>query len=519
MSTKKRMALATTLGAASYIGGIGLTVSSAWLITMAAQQPPILVLSVSIVMVRFFGIFRSVARYAERVVSHEAVFQKLTSIRAALFERISLRNSLTIRDLNSSSFVKAIVDDVERAQEYQLRVTLPRYTAFISTIFSLILAIWIFPKSLIVLLPVSAVLLFLIPHIAQGRVREKSKAIESLEDKYAGEIARAQQGEKEARIYGYRKLLLEKLQNLENQIRVAERDLLESIRTFQIFTFALQGIAITGTVWVILNMRHDSEISPVQISMAIFLPLVGYEAITQWYPNLFTSGKLLRAQSQIDEIIHDLAQEAPHQSGSPQFFDVKMENVTVSWDRQFMEPVTATVSRGEVLVVRGKSGSGKSTLALALVGALPYDGSITIGEVELRDIHSLDKYISASLQRGHIFNTTLRENLKIANPQADDIELMRIISLVELDAIALDEVIGEFGRPVSGGEAKRISVARTLLTTAPIIILDEPTEHLDYDLARRLEERITAECRDKTLLVVTHSGWLKSTRSVLIERE
>lgn len=513
------MALATTLGGASFIGGIGLTVSGAWLITMAAQHPPILVLSVSIVMVRFFGIFRSVTRYAERIVSHEAVFRKLTSIRVALFEKISSRGSLVLKDLNSSNYVKAIVDDVERAQEYQIRVSLPRYAAFMAISFALLLAVWINPRTLIVLLPVSVALLIVLPQIAQRSVLIQSDTIERLESKYSGEIARAQQGEKEARIYGYRYALLQKLHSLESQILDAERQLLSVIHTLQFFTFVLQGIAITGTVMIIFYHSRSSEIPAVQISMAIFLPLAAYEAITLWFPNLFTSGKLLRAQSQIDEIIRVASPIENHSVRTPNSFELDIERVTVAWDREFMEPVTTTVCAGELLVIRGDSGSGKSTLALALVGALGYKGSISIGGVELRDMDGLHRYVSASLQSGHIFNTTLRENLKIADSNCDDAKLLRIASLLELEAIDLDEVIGEFGRPVSGGEAKRIGVARALLSPAPIIILDEPTEHLDQERAHRLEQRIADECADKALIVITHSGWGKSTRSVLIKRE
>jgi ATP-binding cassette subfamily C protein CydC len=107
----------------------------------------------------------------------------------------------------------------------------------------------------------------------------------------------------------------------------------------------------------------------------------------------------------------------------------------------------------------------------------------------------------------------------MANPDADDEEIQRILSLLELDALSLDEVVGEFGRPLSGGERKRVGVARALLSNAPIVLLDEPTEHLDHHLAERLETRITEECRNKSLIVITHSGWAKSTRTVSIERE
>ena len=97
--------------------------------------------------------------------------------------------------------------------------------------------------------------------------------------------------------------------------------------------------------------------------------------------------------------------------------------------------------------------------------------------------------------------------------------MQQMLSLLELDVISLDEVIGEFGRPLSGGEAKRVGVARALLSLAPVVLLDEPTEHLDRELAERLEVRITDECRDKSLIVITHTGWAKSTRTVVIERE
>ena len=513
------MALATSLGAAALIGGIGLTISSAWLITMAAQHPPILVLSVSIVMVRFFGISRSGARYVERIVSHESVFRRLTAIRVKLFERLTDRTSFIVRDLNSGNYVKAIVDDVERAQEYQLRVTLPRYAALISLVFGILLAFWIYPVLLVILLPVTLALLLAIPSIVNKKCSSQSFLIEEIENRYAREISDVSYGITEAQIYGYKDRLLNKIHGIEREINSAEKALLGAIRTLQCLTLLLIGVSIVGTSLLMYNARIDTDLPAVKISMAIFLPLVAFEGITNWYPNLFISGKLLRAQRSIDSLVNESGARSVGIALGPVTSDLRIDSATVAWDRAFMVPVTAQVRSGEVLVIRGKSGSGKSTLALALVGLLPYKGSITFGGVEVRDFSDLHTYISASLQRGHIFNTSLRENLKIANPDASDAEIQRILTLLELDAISLDEVVGEFGRPLSGGEAKRVGVARALLSQAPVVLLDEPTEHLDHQLAERLETRIAQECRDKSLIVITHSGWAKSTRTVLIERE
>ena len=126
------MLIAYFLGAFAFIGGIGLTISSAWLITMAASHPPILTLSVSIVMVRFFGIFRSVARYTERLLSHKAVFARLTALRVGIYTKIASSSISTSGRFSSGTAVKTIVDDVERAQEYQLRIKLPYAAAVIS---------------------------------------------------------------------------------------------------------------------------------------------------------------------------------------------------------------------------------------------------------------------------------------------------------------------------------------------------------------------------------------------------
>jgi ABC-type transport system involved in cytochrome bd biosynthesis fused ATPase/permease subunit len=154
-----------------------------------------------------------------------------------------------------------------------------------------------------------------------------------------------------------------------------------------------------------------------------------------------------------------------------------------------------------------------------MLGFAHYAGSLSIGGVEIREIENLNHYISGSLQNSHIFNTTLRENLKIANAVIDDNKLLEILRAFELEGISLDEQLGEFGRPLSGGEAKRLAVVRALLSPAPIIILDEPLEHLDHERAGRIEEAIRRYAAGRTLIVITHAPWLQYSRKLLLARE
>ena len=183
--------MAAILGGAAFIGGAGLTISSGWLITMASAHPPIMTLGVSIVLVRFFGIFRSVARYLERIVSHSAVFARLTSLRAELFSSLDRSGLSAARDVNSGKFVKALVDDVERGQEYQLRVVLPGLAAMLSVGAGVGLGALIQPQTLWITGPAGAALLFFIPRMIESLCKRESFRIEESENRYSMQISAA----------------------------------------------------------------------------------------------------------------------------------------------------------------------------------------------------------------------------------------------------------------------------------------------------------------------------------------
>ncbi len=515
-----RMAVAIALGASALIGGIGLMISSAWLITMAAQHPPISVLLIAVVLVRFFGISRSVARYGERIFSHEVVFKRLTSLRVALFEKLSAHSISFTRDLNSGSYVKSIVDDVERAQEYQLRITLPRYVAIISVTVAVFIGVWIETISVLVMVPASLALLFLVPKLIERACTRTAKKIERLEGSYSQSLNDSAHGLIEASMYGYLDRMRGVNNEQESKLLAEEKTLLKKTGRWQFLTILILGSVVISITLMADSLGKSAHLSAVQIAMLMFLPLVAFEGITAWYPNLFVAGKLVLAKQAVQVILDKPSEIFSHTATQlGEVSTLQVSDLRVAWDKDFMKPINFECKLGEVLVIRGKSGAGKSTLALGLTGLLDYSGSAQINGTEIRDIQQLDRFIVGSLQMGHIFNSSVRENLKIANPDATDEQILTILKILELDSIALDALIGEFGRPLSGGEARRLGVARALLSKAPILILDEPTEHIDDALAQRLESRITDYASTRILIVITHSGWVKSNRTVVIERE
>mgnify|MGYP000511722189 FL=1 len=513
LSPRRSLVAAVALGTFAIVGGTGLTVSSAWLITMAAQHPPVLVLGVAIVMVRFFGIFRSVARYGERVISHEAIFAKLTALRVRLFSAFASQ----LREEGSSIAAKskAAIDDVERAQEYHLRITLPGLYATFSGSVTIMIAAWIGQTLLLWVGLISLLFAIVIPLTVRRILDPLATEIESRENLLAEEISSASHAQREAEVFGY-------LQDYQLQLTksVRELQLLESRFHYRSSLLqALITLAIgAGLVAVSLSARDDSSLLPIHISMSIFLILIGFEGFTTWFPNLFVAGKNRRAT----ETVEKLSQSSPVQNqshGEPRGCVIRAENVQAYWDQPFLAPLSFEIAEGETLLITGASGVGKSTLASSMLGFARYRGSISIGGVEIREIENLNHYISGSLQTSHIFNTTLRENLKIANTNIGDIKLLEILRAFELDGISLDEQLGEYGRPLSGGEAKRLAVVRALLSPAPIIILDEPLEHLDHERAGRIEKAISEFAAGRTLIVITHAPWLQYSRKLRLERE
>lgn len=518
-----RRSIPYLLGAGAYISGLGLTITSAWLITTASFQPPLMTLGVAIVGVRFFGISRSVARYFERLTSHRTVFDQLTELRVRLYESFVTHPIALVRDVGTGKLVKRVVDDVERSQEYQLRITLPHVAAFLSLLVGVGLGLWTNPASVLITMPVCLLLLFVLPWWMKKSSEATARKIEDLENEYASAIEQTAHGIAEAQLYGYLSERVGKTREVEAKIAHEELILLKVTRLFQFFSTGLIGLSIVALA--LIAHLAGADVPAVQISMLVFLPLVMFEAITAWYPNLYTVGKLLLARHEVETLIaggqHDFR---PTVTVDSRIEDLIVRDVCVSWDQEksFMDPISFHVKSGDCLVIRGRSGSGKSTLALALLGLLDYEGEILLNNQELRTVSDISSHISGSIQSGHIFNTTLRENLKIASPLAADSQLLEVLALVELESLLVDTgsgletILGELGRALSGGEIKRLNLARALLSPAQILVLDEPTEHLDQELAGRIENRLLALGR--ILIIITHSGWERGTQVLHLNR-
>lgn len=494
------MIWAYLLSASSYLAGVGLNVTSGWLITMASFMPPVLTLNVAVVMVRFFGIARSVTRYGERVISHKSVFKKLAFLRSDIYDRITSNPLQLLRENRTGSLVKQVVDDVERAQEYELRVALPGITAKITLFAAFGLAFWLQSKISYIWFGVFLALGFFVPFFSNKILKKSARQIEVLEANYADRIRINTHGHLEAENYGYLDQYVTETNELESKIELAERKHLNQIRNFQLGINLIISLSLLLTILMV-------RLPAVQVAMLIFLALTGFEAVLAWYPNLFASGKLLLAKSKLNEI-----PRSPIPIKHTVHFDKLIaQNFKPYWNKfnpNSIQPISFELKRGDVLVLRGPSGVGKTTTAMGILGFLDYEGSLSINGVEVRDIENLSDLIVGSLQNGHIFNTTISENLKISNQNLQNIfDVLELNELLASTDNGINTVIGQFGRGLSGGEIKRLNLARALINDAPILILDEPLEHLNPELAERIERRILEKYRDRILIIITHTGF------------
>ena len=224
------MILAYILSALSYIAGVGLNVTSGWLITMASFMPPVLTLSVAVVMVRFFGITRAVTRYLERIISHKSVFNKLAALRSDLYKRITSNPKEVLIAGSGGKLIKQVVDDVERAQEYELRITLPGAAALVTMFAASLLALWLQPLMGILWLAITLLMAILIPRAAAKQMVGRAVSIENLESLYANKVRNSVHGALEAEIYGYLNEVLDEVEVIEREINEEERALLKIIR-------------------------------------------------------------------------------------------------------------------------------------------------------------------------------------------------------------------------------------------------------------------------------------------------
>ncbi|HET9172718.1 MAG TPA: thiol reductant ABC exporter subunit CydD [Actinospica sp.] len=523
-----RMLGAAGLGAAAALCAVGLAGSSAWLIATAAARPPVLTLQVGIAAVQAFGFGRALLRYAERLAGHDATLRLLGEVRVRVYRGLAGRAPAGMSAERGGDLLAAMTSDVEAAQNLFLKTLLPFAGAATAGIALLALTAGVLPTAAI---PLGLGLLTALcaapalTRFAARRAERRTAGARALLTRRTVEMLDALP---DLVAFGAADAEGANLRAADAELAVLER------RGSYGGGFGSALIALaSGTTVALLaaacaHAAAAGRIGGAMAAAVVLAPLAMFELCgglpdaARALDSGLAAWRRLRTLAEAEPVVHSPAAPVPVRwtPGSVLEFDA----VSAAWpgtERVAVRDVSLRLRAGEHAVMTGPSGIGKSTVAALAARHLdPSAGRVLIDGTDLRetDPAGVRELVAVIDQDAHLFDTSIRENLLVANPAADERALWSALAATDLDRWVrslpdgLDTPVGRSGDAVSGGERRRICLARGLLTPAPVLVLDEPTAHLDPATAERVTANLRRELADRTVLWIRHAPSHAATR-------
>ncbi|MFD1861160.1 thiol reductant ABC exporter subunit CydC [Aeromicrobium camelliae] len=507
----RRLSLGIALGVASQLAAIGLLLAAAWLIVRAAQHPPVLYLMVAIVAVRAFGIARAVLRYVERLLTHDVALSDATRTRVAVYQQLDRVAPRGLAGHRRGDVVSRVVTDVDRLQDRLLRLRMPWWTGLAAALVVVGVIGTIDLRSGFVVgaaVTVSAVAIRLaVPRLA---ARRGGGASAQAQGDLAAEVSHLVLAGPDLVAYGAGEQARAAAHRAVTTLAFAQKRGAGAAGLASALVLAVTGMAVAAlAAW-------SAGLPVVVVGVVLLAPIALAEPLDAWgdaerrRPEVDAAAERLDALAGIPAPVHEPATPRP----LPDVWDLSLADLAVGWDTTLVEGIDLDLPQGSAAAITGPSGTGKSTLALTLLKLVePRSGTIRLGGVPVAELAGDDvrRRIGYLGQDDVVFDTTIRENLRIAAPTASDEELLRALDRAGLGAFVralpdgLDTTVGERGGRLSGGERQRLCLARLLLADHRIVIVDEPTEHLDRPTADALMDDILALVPHRTVVVITHA--------------
>ncbi|MFB7325128.1 MULTISPECIES: thiol reductant ABC exporter subunit CydD [unclassified Streptomyces] len=514
-----RLALALLLGSLALGSAVGLMATSGWLISRASQQPPVLYLMVAVTATRAFGIGRAVFRYAERLVSHDAVLRMLADTRVAVYRRLERLAPAGLRRMRRGDLLTRLVADVDALQDYWLRWLLPAGAALTVSAASVAFTAWLLPEAGAVL---AAGLLAAgagVPLVTGAVARRAEHRLAPARGALATRVTELLTGTAELAVAGALPTRITETRRADRLLtRIASRAATATALGDGL-TALISGLTVAATALVGAQAVTDGRLGGVTMAVVVLTPLAAFEAVLGMPLAVRYRHRVRRSAERVYEVL-DAPEpvrepERPRQApASP--FPLAVRNLTARYagqDREALADLDLTLQEGRRVAVVGPSGSGKTTLAQVLLRFLDAEtGTYTLGGV---DAHAVDgddvrRLVGLCAQDAHLFDSSVRENLLLAKKDATEAELRdalaraRLLGWVDALPDGLDTLVGEHGARLSGGQRQRLALARALLADFPVLVLDEPAEHLDLATADALTGDLLAATEGRTTLLITH---------------
>lgn len=514
-----RFRLGLLLGALAVGCSVGLMAVSGWLISRASEQPPVLYLMVAVTATRAFGMGRAVFRYAERLVSHDAVLRMLADLRVSVYRRLERIAPAGLRRHRRGDLLARLVADADALQDYWLRWLLPVGTAVLVATGSVAFTTWLLPEAGAALAVGLLAAGVGVPLVSGACARRAERRLAPARGELATRVAELLTGTAELTVAG----ALE-----DRKRRTRESDgLLTGIAARGAaanglgsgLSALLCGLTVVAAAAFAANAVHDGRLSGVAMAVAVLTPLAAFEAVAGLPLAVQYRQRVRRSAERVYEVIDAPVPvvEPEHPGAAPASpFPLRLAGLTARHPDQegdALRGLDLTLEAGRRIAVVGPSGSGKTTLAQVLLRFLdPCEGSYTLGGTDVRTLDGDDvrAFVGLCAQDAHLFDSSVRENLRLARPGAGEEELREALRAARLlewaDGLpdGLDTLVGEHGERISGGQRQRLALARALLADFPVLVLDEPAEHLDLATADALTADLLAATEGRTTVLITH---------------
>ncbi|MCO5316697.1 MAG: thiol reductant ABC exporter subunit CydC [Solirubrobacterales bacterium] len=513
------VALSCLLGALTVIAATGLLTASGYLISRAAELPPILSLTTVIVLVRFFGISRALLRYLERLASHDLAFRTLTDLRERFFERLVPLVPAGLGGMRRGDLLSRFVGDVDSMQNLYLRALTPPLVAVLAGGISVAVACLILPAAGLVLLAMMLAGGILAPAVTRAAARRAGRRQAEARGALSTSLLEVITGSAEIAAAGRREDWLQRTVDDDHRmLRLQRADAVSTGLAEGLITFCAVA-AVVAVTWITVPAVADGALRGVWIAALALLTMGAFEAITPLGPAAAGIDAVNAAAGRIEEITEhpNPVPEPEDPRPAPDDGPIRLEQVGFTYEpgRPVLTGIDLELWPGEAVALTGPSGEGKSTIGELMVRLRDVTaGAVTLGGIDLRELseRELRDRVRLGPQESYLFTTTIRRNVEVGRHEATLEEVEAVVDAVGLGdwtrslPDGLDTFVGEGGAQVSGGQRQRIAAARLFLSKARFLILDEPMAHLDPDSAAALEARITAHARTGPgVLVITHT--------------
>ncbi|MER6139365.1 thiol reductant ABC exporter subunit CydD [Streptomyces sparsogenes] len=545
-----RFALALLLATLASASAVGLMAVSGWLISRAWQQPPVLYLMVAVTATRAFGIGRAVFRYAERLVSHDAVLRVLAELRVAVYRRLERLAPVGLRDTRRGDLLSRLVADVDALQDYFLRWLLPVGAALAVGVASVGFTGWLLPEAGAVLAAGLVVAGVVAPLVSGALARHAERRLAPARGALSAQVVEVLTGTAELTVAGALPRRLDEVRRVDGVLtRIARRAAAATGVGAGLSALAC-GLTVAVSAWVGVRAVADGRLGGVWLAVVVLMPLAAFEAVAGLPLAVQHRQRVRRAARRVYDVVDGspVVDEAPVMgnsrvvdgapvmgnspaAGGPSAMErpaeagaeaprgpypLVLDGVSARYPGRrepALDGFDLELRPGHRVAVVGPSGSGKTTLAHVLLRFLdPRSGAYTLAgrDTAAMDPDAVRRLVGLCAQDAHIFDSSLRENLRLARPDASDGELRRALAAARLltwvDALpeGLDTLVGESGARLSGGQRQRLALARALLADFPVLVLDEPAEHLDLPTADALTADLLSATRGRTTVLITH---------------